>query len=294
MLDALHQIALEQVVGTHADLDQTAEQFLQHLGIVVDAPQQDRLVPHRDARVRQPRAGRLRVRREFHRMVEVRVDEDRVVLAQHRHEFGRDAHRQHHRRPRSHADDVDGGHGAHGADHFFQRRRRHGEGIAPRDHDVPYLAMDRKVVRHLRQMRRGDATLLLPGHALACAVPAVGRARRGRDQQRAVRIAVHEARHDRILLFSEGIIHESRTRVQFLALGNTLPEDGVAVVQPADQPAVVRGNRQRERRGGVSHAGSHGEVWEPLAQLIKRADSISDLPSPVIPLGICVQARSCS
>ncbi len=52
-----HRVGLVEVVGADADLEQTVEELLQDLGIVVDAAQQDGLAAERDATVGQEVAG---------------------------------------------------------------------------------------------------------------------------------------------------------------------------------------------------------------------------------------------
>ena len=62
-----------QVVWLHPAFDEGAHELAERRDIIVDAPQKHRLAHHRDACIDQPRAGRPRRRRQFARMVGVRM-----------------------------------------------------------------------------------------------------------------------------------------------------------------------------------------------------------------------------
>jgi hypothetical protein len=85
-------------------------------------------------------------------VIEVRVDVERVVPAQHRAQLVVDAHRQHDRNAGADADDLDMGNGAHGGDDLLQPRRRQRQRIAARDQDVPDRRRAPDVVDGLAQV----------------------------------------------------------------------------------------------------------------------------------------------
>ncbi len=74
-------VALEEVVRAHAAAQKLGEELAQHAHRRVHAAQEHGLVAERDAGVGQPLARGARQRRQLLRVVEVRVDEQRVVAS---------------------------------------------------------------------------------------------------------------------------------------------------------------------------------------------------------------------
>ena len=83
MLDAQGQVALVDIVGADPVPDQVVDQIPHDMGTVVDATEQNGLVPQGDAGVCQLAAGFLGFGSYFFRMIEMHVQPDRMVLFQH-------------------------------------------------------------------------------------------------------------------------------------------------------------------------------------------------------------------
>src|SRR5690348_51437 len=79
MRGAGREIAVMQVVGLDAALDERAHERTERRGIVVDALEQHRLTEHRDSGVDQARAGGARVRAELPGMVDMQHDVARLA-----------------------------------------------------------------------------------------------------------------------------------------------------------------------------------------------------------------------
>src|SRR5581483_1674206 len=82
MLDSFRQIALVQVIWAHADFDELMHQFLHDMGTIVNMAHENRLIAQWHTGIYQPLAGERGLRRNFERMIEVRIDPDRVILPQ--------------------------------------------------------------------------------------------------------------------------------------------------------------------------------------------------------------------
>ena len=204
MLGAGHLVAHIDVVGPHPRDEQPLHQQLHHLGIIVDAPEQHRLTPERNAGIGE-HAERLHGgRRELVGVVEMRVDIERVVLLQdgaqlRRHALGQvtgDAtpdseHLEMRNRPQPLADLVDAAVGQQ-------------QGIPARHDDVADLRMLRQIAKRRLELRHGD--LLGVAHlAPARAKAAVGRADGRDEKQRAIRIAVRDVGDRRVLVLGERV-----------------------------------------------------------------------------------------
>src|SRR5665648_908764 len=113
---ALGEVALVVVVGLDAVLDQLVHELLHDVGAVVDAGQEHRLVAQREAAVGEHVAGLLALGRELLGVVEVRVDVERLVLLEHRHELGGDALREDDGGAGADAHDLDVRDGVHALD----------------------------------------------------------------------------------------------------------------------------------------------------------------------------------
>ena len=102
------RIAMEQVVGPDLDPQQAAHQVAHGRQVVVDALEQHVVVVHRHAATKERIADLLRLRRDFSRMVEVRLNPD---LARRRQQIDQflvvEPLRQRDRHARADADHVD-------------------------------------------------------------------------------------------------------------------------------------------------------------------------------------------
>ena len=107
MARALDQVALVDVVGPDAVLDQPMNERPHDVDAVVDPGEQYRLIAERDAGAGDPVGGAGDFGRDLVGMVEMEVHPKRVVLGEHVAQLVVDALRQEDRHARSDADDLD-------------------------------------------------------------------------------------------------------------------------------------------------------------------------------------------
>src|SRR6266545_595170 len=126
----LGEIALVEVVGPHAPLEQALEQVLQDARRGVHAAQEHGLVLDRDAGIHERLARGARLFRALLRMIEVRHDEEGSVLPQQAREARVDAHGAHDRSARRDPHDPDVRNGADGGEELLEPAVVEDEGIA--------------------------------------------------------------------------------------------------------------------------------------------------------------------
>ena len=173
-------------------------------------------------------------------VVEVEVDPERVVLREHLAQLVVDALRQEDRHARADPDDLDVRDLAQAAQDLLEQLGREGQAVAAGDEDVADL--------------RGPAQVLELGLVVAAvevlgrvaddprprAVAAVARAL-GRDQhQDAVRVAMDEARHRRVAVLGERVLHHRREGLVLATDRDDLAADRVVRVVRVDEADEVR------------------------------------------------------
>ena len=131
-------------------------------------------------------------------VVEVHVHPQRVKLAQHLHQVGRDALRQEDRHARADADDLHVRDGAQAAQQILQHLLRNRQRVAAGEEHVTHLRRARDVVdlRVVGGAAEGGAGVA--DDAAARAVAAVAGALRRHQHEHAVGVAVHQPRHRRV------------------------------------------------------------------------------------------------
>ena len=130
VIGADHGVALKQVIRLHPRPEQATHQRAQRAHARVHTAQEDGLIADGDTRVDEPLTSGTRVGCELLDVIEVSVDEQRVVLAQRARELVIDPHRTHHRQPRTDADRLDVWDGAQAAEQIVEAPRRQQERIA--------------------------------------------------------------------------------------------------------------------------------------------------------------------
>ncbi|MPN00363.1 hypothetical protein SDC9_147557 [bioreactor metagenome] len=202
---AAAQIALIEVIRAHAHLHEPQKQPFHRLRIVIDPAQEHGLISKRDARIHERGAGARRLRREFVRVVEVCVDPDWVILAEHVGQLLRDAHWHHDRHARADTDDLHMLDCAKRSDDVLQLCRAHGQRVPTGDEHVPNLRMRADIGDRLLQLRLGNRLVLLADGSSACAVTAIHCALQRDEQQHPVGIAMHHVRHRAIRHFAQRV-----------------------------------------------------------------------------------------
>jgi hypothetical protein len=80
MAGAGREIGVVEIIWLDPARDEGTHQLRQHVGVVVDAPQQHRLAQHRNAGIDDPPAGGARRRRQFAGMIGVEHHIGRLAL----------------------------------------------------------------------------------------------------------------------------------------------------------------------------------------------------------------------
>ena len=125
VVGAPRQIGLVQIIGAHPHHEQLVHQLLDDLGVVVDPFHAGRSGSRPGCRHSTSRShAALASRRDLARMVEMRVEIDRMILLEHVAQLVGDPARQHAGEFRADADDLDVRDGAQAGDDVFQLLRR--------------------------------------------------------------------------------------------------------------------------------------------------------------------------
>ena len=160
-----------------------------------------------------------------------------------------------------------------------------GQRIAAGNQHVADAGRGPDVLERLLQplLPRGD--MPLPHHPRARAVAAIARTEIGHQQQHAVGIAMHQARHGAVVVFAQGIVGLAGRTLEFIQRGNDRPPQRLEAVVARNQAHVIGGNAHREH-------GSRLRQGRPLVrrklqnlfELVQGADSVAGLPIPGVPL----------
>ena len=285
VLQAHGQVALIDVVGTHADADQLVDQLLHGVDAVIDAGQQHALVAQRDTGVGQHGAGLGGLGGDLVGVVEVGVQPDGVILLQHVAQLGGDALRQHHGSAGADADDLHVGDLTQLGDDVLQALVAHQQGVAAGQQHVADLGSVADVLDGLIHLIHGQAGVVLAGEAAAGAVTAVHGALVSDQQQAAVGIAVGQTGSGGVLILVQGIQQVGVGLVQLLGGGDGLQTDGIMGITGLDQGQVVGGDGHAQgAQAGLDAFLFLGSQLDVLLQIFQSLDTVLDLPVPVIPL----------
>ena len=285
MLQTHGQVALIDVVGAHADLDQLVDQLLHGEDAVVDAGQQHALVAQGDTGVGQHGAGLLRLGGDLLGMVEVGVQPHGVILLQHVAQRGSDALGQHDGGAGADADDLHVGDLAQLGDDVLQALVAHQQGVAAGQQHVADLGRIADVLDGLVDLIHGQAGVVLAGEAAAGAVAAVHGALVGGQQQHAVRIAVGEPGHRGVGILVQRVQQVGAGLMQLLGGGDGLQPDGIVRIAGLNQGQVVGGDGHAQgAQAGLDAFLFLGSQLNVLLQILQGLDAVLDLPVPVVPL----------
>lgn len=235
MVRPFGDVGLVQVIRPNAHGEKLADELEHHVGIVVHALHQHRLVPDGDSGVGEHAARALRFWRALPRMVEVRVDVDRVIFLQKFAELGRDALRQYAGHLRPQTDDLHMGNFPQSFQNAFEEEIRQHERVAAGHDHIPYLRVRSDIVDAALDVLHVDlggvAHFSFPG-----AEPAIHRALAGAQEEHAVGIPVNDARHGAVGIFCERVFRQAVVDRLF-RIGNALEPDRIAWI--ANQTQVV-------------------------------------------------------
>ena len=217
-------------------------------------------------------------------VVEVEVHPDRVVLGEHLAQLVVDALRQEDRHARADADDLDVGDLAQPAQDRLEELGRQRQAVAAADEHVAHLRRPAQVVE-LRLVLGAVEVLGRVAHdARPRAVAAVGRALRGDEHQHPVGVAVDQARHRRVAVLGERVLHHRREGLLLAAERDDLAADRVVRVRRVDERDEVRRDVDAELvRRAEALALLVGQLQD-LLDLGQLVDAVGELPAPVVPL----------
>ena len=145
-------------------------------------------------------------------MGEVDAHPQRMMLPEHLDQRTRHAHGQHDRHLGADPHELHMLDGAQAPEQIVEPVVGERQRIAARDEHVADLGMVRDVSERILPLRPAEGVVAarLAHHARAGAVAAIGRAEAGREEQHAVRVAVHEAGHHAMAVLAERIVGLAR------------------------------------------------------------------------------------
>ena len=204
MARAFDRIALIQIIRLHPSHQQAVHQRLHYRGIVVDAFEQHGLRTQRNACVGQARGRFGNLRRQLFGVREMDAHPQGVMFPQHLHQILGDALRKHGRYLAADAQELDVPNRPQAAQQIIELVVADGERIAAREQHVADLAMLFEVIE--RELPIAHVELIFAARIAdqprARAIAAIGRAGSGGEEQHAVGIAMHQARHHRVVVLS--------------------------------------------------------------------------------------------
>jgi hypothetical protein len=261
-------IAHVDVVGAHPRGEEPLHQRLHDLRIVVHALEQHRLTAERHAGVGQHAEGLHGGRRQLVGVVEVGVDEERVVLPQDGAQLRRNPLGEVAGHPAPDAHDLDVRDRAEALEDVVDAPVGQHQWVAARHDDVPDLLVLLEVAERRFQLRHRDL-LGVPHLASPGAEPAVGGAHRRDQEERPVGVTMGDVR-DRGIGVLVQRVDDAVVDFQLLDGGDVLAPDGIVrlpdevhhgrrdaefevlgrLLQPLDVTHVLGAEPRRERLEG--------------------------------------------
>jgi hypothetical protein len=280
------RVALVEIIRTHAAHEQLVHEAFHDVGVVVHAAQQHALIAQRHAVVGQQAQTVAHLRGQLARMIGVDAQPERMVLLQHAAQLGGDALRQEDRHAAADADELDVLDRPQAGEQRVELGIGEEQGITAGEQHIAHLGVTFQVAEG--GLEFGVQFLLAHAgdDAAARAVAAVARTAVRHEEEHAVRVAMHEARHGHVAVLAAGIAHLIGIFPGFLDARDDLPADRAAGIGGVHQVEIMRGDRHRQLVAGEQHAGAFlvGER-EMLLQLLQRRDPVSELPGGVVPVG---------
>jgi hypothetical protein len=141
-----------------------------------------------------------------------------------------------------------------------------------------------EILQGLVEISLRDRSLVGSHQSSPGAVPAVGGALVGDQEQDAVGITVDEAGDRRILVLSQGVHHVALRKVKFLDPGDRLSSNGTIGVDRIHEVRKIRGHGHGQPSFGVIDPFDffRGQ-FEDLFDLVEGGDPMPKLPSPIVP-----------
>ena len=166
----------------------------------------------------------------------------------------------------------------------LEELRRQREAVAAGDEDVADLRGSADVVELRLELTAVEVLGGVADDPAPRAVAAVAGALGRDEQQDAVGVAVDEARHRRVAVLGQGVLHHPGEGPQLRADRDDLAADRVVGIVGVDQRHEVGRDVHPElvrRRQALALV--VGQV-EDLLELLERVQAVGELPAPVVPL----------
>ena len=284
---AADRIALIEVVGANAALEQTLHQGLHDRDVVVDALHEHGLAAQWNAGIGEAggRFGNLGC--QLAGMGAVDAHPQRMILLENRDQVLGDALRQDHRDLGADTQELDMLDGAQPPQQPVQLVVADGERVAARKQDVADLGVLLQIAQRLFPLLEREIVLAarIADDAGARAIAAIGRTGPGGQEQDAVGIAVHDAGHDGVVVFAQRVVVLAGGADVFAARGDMGPAQRLHRILQIHQAGVIGRDADRQR---ALVAGDRvmlvGREAEDAVQLFQGADAGTHLPAPVVPL----------
>src|SRR5450756_914044 len=238
--DTAGQIALINIVGSDTDSHEFLNEFFHDIGTIVNPLEENGLVANRDPCVGQHCDSLGRFGRHLAGVVELRVEPQRMVLAQHGAEFGRDTLRKNHGGTRADAYHLDVLNLADLTDDILEELVVDEQRVTTGQEDVPNLLVLTNVADCRVDLAPGASCVSHACKASARAVTAIHATLVRNEKEHAIGISMRQAVDRRIDLLIEGIVQIAWHRLQFQCRGNALFEDGIIRIVLVDECSIVR------------------------------------------------------
>src|SRR5664280_305297 len=241
--DTTGQIALVDIIGSDADSHELLNELFHDIGAIVDPLEKDRLVANRNPCINQHRDSPGRLGRHLAGVVELRIEPQRMVLAQHGSQFGRDALRKDYRGTRADAYHLDVLDLADLTDDILEELVIDEQRVTTGQEDVPYLLVLANIADCSIDLAPGASCVSHARKAPARTVTAIHATLVCNEKEDAIGIPMRQAGDRGIDLLIEGIVQVAWHRLQFKCCWNTLFEDRIIRIVLVDECGVVRCDR---------------------------------------------------
>ena len=285
---ARNEVALVEVIRFDAAHQQLLNLGLHHGDVVIDIAQQHRLVAEWNACIDQSTECIAHFGGQFARMIGVNTDKKRMIFLQHRAKFRRDALGQENGNACADAQEFQMRNGAKLAEQMLQSLIAEQQWIAAAQQNITNFGMVADVFDLLVELRMKIVTRGVAHKPRASAVTAVGSAPIGDQKQNAIGIAMNQAWHWRVGIFTARIRHFPRRGIGLFDARDDLPSDGTILIGWINQVEKIRRDGQSQlvvgQRGTRKFLGC--ERGHQALQLFDARNSMLKLPAPIIPFGI--------
>jgi len=229
-----------EIIGFDPFIDQSLEEFRQHLRAVIDTAHQDRLTEEEDPRMPEcfPRlSGPFRY---FPGMVHVIHECDGSMALQKRDELGCEAVRESRRHPRVNADPPDVWDGSDPLQDVLESRIAQQQWVPSAEDDLVDGGMVPEIGHGLVHFSAETGRRTFREENLSKTESAIEWATKGGHQQDPIGIAMHQKRGGRVTCIPDGVRYFSRVGMELPDVRDRLKSDGALRVVWVHQAQIMR------------------------------------------------------